>query len=155
MKIIPSPKFKVDTNLNLRYLNLKSQFEGVSQSQIWSKYRNIYGSRVEAPITDHLRDFFAPNLEKYKTVHIHNDCNLSRNPIPWTEIIMKFWSQKLARTYYQCREFTITTHFNRSFLLTLALMCHGIIDSKSYQNWIPTWSTLRYLVDCPWDPHCE
>ena len=34
---------------------------------------------------------------------------------------MNFLSQKLARTYYQCLEFVITTPFSCSFLLTLAL----------------------------------
>ena len=46
---------------------------------------------------------------------------------------MNFWSQKLARTYYQCLEYVMAVHVNCSFLLTLALknwdMCHGIIGS--------------------------
>jgi hypothetical protein len=34
---------------------------------------------------------------------------------------MKYISQKLAQTYYQCLKLAKTAHFNCSFLLTLAL----------------------------------
>ena len=43
---------------------------------------------------------------------------------------MDSWSQKLAQTYYQCLESTITAHLNRSFpqfSLQNQEMCHGTI----------------------------
>ena len=35
--------------------------------------------------------------------------------------VVNFWSQKLAWTYCQCLEFAIIVHFNRLFMLTLAI----------------------------------
>ena len=61
---------------------------------------------------------------------------------------MNFWSQKLARSYYQCLDFGITTHFNCSFLLTLGL------KTSLIENQVPTWSKFRYRLlmgsPCHW-----
>ena len=46
---------------------------------------------------------------------------LTSNFIPYIEIIMDFWSQKLFSTYYPCLESTITSRLDRLFFLTLAL----------------------------------
>ena len=90
---------------------------------------SVFLPRVEGPITNHSRDFTLA-LEKYKVVQIfpwRRDWNQEDhnfffgNFILWIKMIMKFWSQKLARTYYQCLESIIPTHFKCLFLLILAL----------------------------------
>ena len=75
----------------------------------------IYLPRAEAPVTK--------DQEKYKVVPsrkigIKSIINFFGNYIHEIEIIVSFWNQKLVRTYYECLEYAITTHFNCS-LLTL------------------------------------
>ena len=53
---------------------------------------------------------------------------------------MVSWSQKLTQTYYQCLESIIIAHFNRSFLLTLALKTRTCVMALL----IPTWSKLSH-----------
>ena len=56
--------------------------------------------KVEASITDHLRDF-ALDLDKYKAMQNYpmredknqEDCNFVNNSIPWMEITMNFWAK--------------------------------------------------------------
>ena len=70
----------------------------------------INSTKVEAPITGHLRDY-VPYLEKYEAVQNflmwedknQEDCKIFGNFIPWIEL--SFLSQNLARTYYHCLEF--------------------------------------------------
>ena len=59
------------------------------------------------------------------------DCNFFSNFIPHIEITMNFSSQKLARTYYQCLESAITTHFG-----TLQIADGALIGNRClYYNW--------------------
>ena len=55
------------------------------------------------------------------------------------EMIVNFWSQKLAQTYYQSLEFVKTAHFNHSFLLTLALKTRTCVMTLL----IAAWSKFR------------
>ena len=55
---------------------------------------------------------------------------------------MIFWSQKLAQTYYQCMESTVVTHFNRSFLLTLALKTKTCVMELLVATWLKFDSNL-------------
>ena len=54
---------------------------------------------------------------------------------------VNFWSQNLTQTYYQCLQFAITIHFNRTFLLTLALktktcvMTLLVMTLSKFQSW--------------------
>ena len=99
--------------------------------------------RVEAPIIDHLKDS-TPYLEKYKVVHFLSCRKLEIRRIANFLVILflklKFlWifeAKSWPKHIYQCLEFAKTTHFNRSFLLTLTQnqdMCHGTIGSGLLQ----------------------
>lgn len=78
----------------------------------------------------------------------------------------KFESQKLVYTYYQCPEFAVTTHFERSFLtLTLKIItCVMTIllvapwsrfDRQLDWNLVLAWSKFQYPIHCRWGPDWE
>ena len=65
------------------------------------------------------------------------------NFIPWIEIIVDFWSQKLAHAYYQRLESTIHARLN-PLILIIALNTRTCVTALL----IPTWSKLSpNLID--------
>ena len=75
-------------------------------------------SRVEAHITDDLRDY-ASTLEKHMVVYIFStwedsnqaDCKLFGNFVTWLEFTMNLWNQKLAQSILPMSR----VYYNRSF----------------------------------------
>ena len=97
--------------------------------------------RVEAPLTDHLRDS-ASNLEKYKAMQIshawwkYGGLQFFGKCIPWIEINVNYVNQELVWTYYHCLESAMTAHFNHSFLLTLATKTRTCVMTLLVSAWL-------------------
>ena len=65
--------------------------------------------KVEAPITNHLRDF-APNLEKYKVLQFFSPVNLLLE----LKLLSIFEAKTWPIMHHQSLEFAVTTYFEHT-----------------------------------------